>query len=1313
MPAKATPKKPTGKTRSFSRRDPTRTATLRNNLVRAYGRVFRELWDGIRAYVVDDNRLGGARAEEPGTVADVLASVRLSDLRLSTNLYHFPQSAERLAEFQQWLDSRMEAGILKQAADGMYSEISGPYLSSAYKEGRRRALAELKKSGDLDPDKLTEFDLDTDMFGTSFLAPVHVDDLKLLYARDYSALKNISNQMSAQMSQVLAMGMSEGLSVHQIAKGLKEKVGMTRRRAETIARTEIVRAHHQGLWRQYKAAGLKGVVFQVEWLAARDDRMCPECSVLDGRLFKLDDVKESIPLHPNCRCVMIPRPTAATEEELEYEDVQGHGGWAKYHNAVIKPQGRAAAKLFKETGRLPDRRPIVRPKVRKEFRDLPGRLPKLRPVVTPEADLPALPSGSKFQVSRTRQKGVRRLAGKDYDMSVAAERRAYEAESQLYARRWLDESSRGLTPSVDASAAYNQMSQQQQFLLQRELRRLLREKGGVIVPPKPPPSPPVVPKPKGFPKDVNIQSNAQLRWQAEHLETDRKGILAQFLDEAEGADNILAALEKTDLPGYRLPTKRGKYRIEVVKTNKAKAVLQTGEDYVNDSSRETARILKLYREGKIEELEHLHDGLPSTTTEDYVLLDGHHRHAANTMNKDEYITIIRRVGDSDTGKTVLENGDEFADWASSTLNAEKKGHVVKPKPPPNRDPVVSAEVDVSEYETRRASRGVFFRFNELSENETAAVVEFDAGGYSSKFGGHDGIQQFLRKGEAPSYLKKVEDDLAGIVRDLDNAVSNGVLEEDASLFRGLRDVKTSLMLDDISELQPGFEWTDKGFLTASTSKKAAKGYAKALTKAEKPYELELKLKKGQHALPYNTVSISDPDNMVVLPRGVRYRIVSVRGNKIVAEVVEGAPPPKTIGPKAPKVKILPKTAAEKEMARIGQEIDSLADEVLGVVNIDLGTPSGKMAKKSLLKSLRRGSEDLEQWLRANNVSRVLRDDFIDRAKILLTEETDAWAGVFKSRKYKDVAATVPKTTKDAGDLMAEAEAEIEKILKDAGDRVYGLRDADDWEFLEKVKSRNLANRVVAEKLLPYRKAKARAKQALMELMPKEQYNNAQAEVAKKMILRVGGTMPKQAMKKLQKDLALGVSYIPLDMLEAIQRSGVVIEAYPTTGRASYSSVSKTIKVFAKETGNRATLAHEFGHAIDDLLSGGSGTGGLWKDTSFLPNGASKRKQFRKWYQSHHNGKIGTYTNGDGQFFEDNWMHNYEGRIYKSGNGMGSEWIAMNMERYSRAIGRSGGAPGVELKKHMSWDAAKNRYPKLSEFIEQLMNRRVSMESPLL
>jgi SPP1 gp7 family putative phage head morphogenesis protein len=85
-------------------------------------------------------------------------------------------------------------------------------------------------------------------------------------------------------------------------------------RAETIARTETMRAANEGqieAWQQAAETGLLTGNESTEWITTPDDRLCPICEPLDGQTtalggtFEVDgDRVSSPPAHPRCRCTV-------------------------------------------------------------------------------------------------------------------------------------------------------------------------------------------------------------------------------------------------------------------------------------------------------------------------------------------------------------------------------------------------------------------------------------------------------------------------------------------------------------------------------------------------------------------------------------------------------------------------------------------------------------------------------------------------------------------------------------------------------------------------------------------------------------------------------------------------------------------------------------------------------------------------------------------------------------------------------------------------------------------------------------------------
>jgi SPP1 gp7 family putative phage head morphogenesis protein len=76
---------------------------------------------------------------------------------------------------------------------------------------------------------------------------------------------------------------------------------MAKNKAITIARTETLAAGNAAAKERYKSAGID----KVEWVSAYDDRICEECESLHGNVYPIGDTPD-IPVHPNCRCTLIP-----------------------------------------------------------------------------------------------------------------------------------------------------------------------------------------------------------------------------------------------------------------------------------------------------------------------------------------------------------------------------------------------------------------------------------------------------------------------------------------------------------------------------------------------------------------------------------------------------------------------------------------------------------------------------------------------------------------------------------------------------------------------------------------------------------------------------------------------------------------------------------------------------------------------------------------------------------------------------------------------------------------------------------------------
>ena len=101
-----------------------------------------------------------------------------------------------------------------------------------------------------------------------------------------------------------------GASADELARSVLECSAFGKKRAETIARTEMALADSAGAMIAYRASG---VVQGKYWSTSRDNRVSDDCilrseqGVIDlGAKFVPGNI-DTTPGHPNCRCAVLPR----------------------------------------------------------------------------------------------------------------------------------------------------------------------------------------------------------------------------------------------------------------------------------------------------------------------------------------------------------------------------------------------------------------------------------------------------------------------------------------------------------------------------------------------------------------------------------------------------------------------------------------------------------------------------------------------------------------------------------------------------------------------------------------------------------------------------------------------------------------------------------------------------------------------------------------------------------------------------------------------------------------------------------------------
>ena len=165
----------------------------------------------------------------------------------------------------------------------------------------------------------------------------------------------VDNFRARQVEALSAAGLSSAQVATRADKATaRYQARIHRYRSENIARTEILRASHEGrrqAWAQGLSQGYIGPSAIQEWSANLDGRVCTTCSSYDGFRVPLsaEFPEGDPPLHPSCRCdvllidspVITPELADMTDEELD-EEIQSLLGIEQGEIVAIPALGQPA-----------------------------------------------------------------------------------------------------------------------------------------------------------------------------------------------------------------------------------------------------------------------------------------------------------------------------------------------------------------------------------------------------------------------------------------------------------------------------------------------------------------------------------------------------------------------------------------------------------------------------------------------------------------------------------------------------------------------------------------------------------------------------------------------------------------------------------------------------------------------------------------------------------------------------------------------------------------------------------------------------------
>jgi len=153
------------------------------------------------------------------------------------------------------------------------------------------------------------------------------DQVEAYLKTDGLKFANAINQTTKdKLARVIARGTEAGQTIDEITIGIKgvyKEAGTSR--ARKIARTEVARSSNFATTEAFRQSG---VVTAKEWITTPDERLCPWCAPLEGKIVQVEsnffeqgdtwqgDADKPLdidyadvgapPLHSNCRCTLLP-----------------------------------------------------------------------------------------------------------------------------------------------------------------------------------------------------------------------------------------------------------------------------------------------------------------------------------------------------------------------------------------------------------------------------------------------------------------------------------------------------------------------------------------------------------------------------------------------------------------------------------------------------------------------------------------------------------------------------------------------------------------------------------------------------------------------------------------------------------------------------------------------------------------------------------------------------------------------------------------------------------------------------------------------
>lgn len=214
--------------------------------------------------------------------------------------FRFLTSDAKLEAFNRWLGQKVNLLILEgNAIDKKWMTV---YLKEARKRGATRAYDAVQNK---QANKTAEWleGSKSQFTRKVFESPEALAQIRLLATRAYEQLKGITADMSGKLNRILAEGLAAEKPPREVALRIVREIdNISIKRANVLARHEIVHAAAEGQLDGFQELGVTKLGLEVEWVTSGKPNVCQDCRDREGQVYTTRGARGLIPFHVGCCC---------------------------------------------------------------------------------------------------------------------------------------------------------------------------------------------------------------------------------------------------------------------------------------------------------------------------------------------------------------------------------------------------------------------------------------------------------------------------------------------------------------------------------------------------------------------------------------------------------------------------------------------------------------------------------------------------------------------------------------------------------------------------------------------------------------------------------------------------------------------------------------------------------------------------------------------------------------------------------------------------------------------------------------------------